>query len=141
RVRRFTRDACLSRVQALETRLTGLRAGLEDLRESDRAEVVRMPTAEVMRNVKETLRDAMLNGTPGQRKALLKELVVEVRVESRDSIIPTTRLPTPSVRVTESMVGRRGLEPYSRGPRHLVRARAGASEAGRLATLFSRDYI
>ncbi len=46
-----------------------------------------------MRNVKETLRDAMLNGTPGQRKALLKELVVEVRVESRESIIPTFRLP------------------------------------------------
>jgi len=32
-------------------------------------------------------------GTPGQRRALLKELVVEVRVESRDSIIPTFRLP------------------------------------------------
>jgi hypothetical protein len=47
------------------------------------------PTVEVMRNVKEILRDAMLKGTPGQRKALLKELVVEVRVESRDSIIPT----------------------------------------------------
>ena len=48
----------------------------------------------------------MLNATPGQRKARLKELVVEVRVESRDSIIPTFRLPTTSVRVTESMVGR-----------------------------------
>jgi len=36
----------------------------------------------------------MYNGTPGQRKALLKEVVVEVRVESRDSIIPTFRLPT-----------------------------------------------
>jgi hypothetical protein len=64
------------------------------------------PTAEVMRNVKETLRDAMLNGTPGQRKALLKELVVEVRVESRDSIVPTFRLPTAPVRVMEAVVGR-----------------------------------
>ena len=60
-----------------------------------------------------------LNGTPGQRKALLKELVVEVRVESRDSILPTFRLPTTSVRVSESMVGRDGLEPHTsavRGP-------------------------
>jgi hypothetical protein len=30
----------------------------------------------------------MLSGTPGRRKALLEELVVEVRVESRDSIVP-----------------------------------------------------
>src|SRR5438309_10067111 len=59
----------------------------------------------------DAVRDAMLSGTPGQRKALLKELIVEVRVESRDSIMPTFRLPASTVRVTESMVGRRGLEP------------------------------
>jgi hypothetical protein len=88
-----------------------LKSELEDLRESDRTEVLVAPTAEVIRNVKETLRDAMLNGTPGQRKALLNELVVEVRVESRDSIIPTFRLPNTPVRVTEAVVGRRGLEP------------------------------
>jgi hypothetical protein len=98
-------------VQALETRLTELRARLEDLREADRTDVLVAPTTEVMRNVKETLRDAMLNGTPGQRKALLKELVVEVRVESRDSIVPTFRLPTTPVRVMEAVVGGDGLEP------------------------------
>src|SRR5438309_11595226 len=59
----------------------------------------------------EAVRDAMLNGTPGQRKALLKELIVEVRVENRNSIIPTFRLPATSVRVTEAVVGRGGLEP------------------------------
>ena len=101
----------LSRVQALETRLTELRAQSEDLKESDRKEVLVAPTAQVMRSVKETLRDAMRNGTPGQRKALLEELVVEVKVESRDSIIPTFRLPTAPVRVMEAVVGRRGLEP------------------------------
>jgi site-specific DNA recombinase len=105
----------LSRVQALETRLTELRAQLDDLRESARTEALVAPTAEVIRHVKETLRDAMLNGTPGQRKALLKELVVEVRVESRDSIFPTFRLPTAPVRVTETMVGHGGLEPNVQG--------------------------
>jgi hypothetical protein len=98
-------------VQALETRLTELRARLEDLRESNRTEVLVAPTAELMRNVKETLRDAMLNGTPGQRKALLKELVVEVRVENRANIVPTFRLPTTPVRAMEAVVGRGGLEP------------------------------
>jgi hypothetical protein len=76
-----------------------------------------------MRNVKEILGDAMLNGTPGRRKALLKELVVEVRVESRDSIIPTFRLPTAPVRVTEAVVGRGGLEP----PTSALSARRSAS--------------
>lgn len=64
-----------------------------------------------MRDAEHAVRDAMLHGTPGQRKALLKELVVEVRVEGRDSIIPTFRLPTTSVRVTEAVVVGGGLEP------------------------------
>ena len=71
----------------------------------------------------EAVRDAMLNGTSGQRKALLKELIVEVRVESRDSIIRTFRLPTTSVRVTEAVVGRGGLEP----PTSALSARRSAS--------------
>ena len=76
-----------------------------------------------MRDAEEAIRDAMLNGTPGQRKALLKELIVEVRVESRDSIIPTFRLPVTPVRVTETMVGRGGLEP----PTSALSARRSAS--------------
>jgi site-specific DNA recombinase len=92
----------VGRVDALERRLTELRAKLAELR--DAAKSVEAPSKETVRDAEEAIRDAMLNGTPGQRKALLKELVVEVRVESRDSIIPTFRLPATSVRVTESMV-------------------------------------
>ncbi len=97
------------RVGTLERRLTELRAKLEDVRDS--AKSVEAPSKKAMRDAEVALRDAVLNGTPGQRKALLKDLVVEVRVESRESIIPTFRLPTASVRVTESVVGRGGLEP------------------------------
>jgi site-specific DNA recombinase len=97
------------RVDALERRLTGLRAKLEEVRDS--ANRVEAPSKKAVRDAEEALRDAMLNGTPGQRKALLKELIVDVRVESRDSIIPTFRLPTAAVRVTEAVVGRGGLEP------------------------------
>ncbi|TAN31584.1 hypothetical protein EPN29_13095 [bacterium] len=92
-----------SRVDALERRLIQLRAKLAELRDSTTA--VDVPTQEAVRSAEQAVRDAMLNGTPGQRKALLKELIVEVRVESRDSIIPTFRLPATSVRVTEAMVG------------------------------------
>jgi hypothetical protein len=73
-----------------------------------------------VRDAEEAVRDVMLHGAPGQRKALLKELVVEVRVESRDSIIPTFRLPATSVRVTEPMVGRS----YRNANRIEIRGRA-----------------
>jgi site-specific DNA recombinase len=93
-----------SRVDALERRLIQLRAKCDELRDSRAA--VEAPSKEAVRSAEEAVRDAMLHGTPGQRKALLKELIVEVRVESRDSIIPTFRLPATPVRVTETIVGR-----------------------------------
>lgn len=98
-----------TRVDALERRLTELHAKLEEVR--DCVKSVEAPSKKAVRDAEEAVRDAMLNGTPGQRKALLKELIVEVRVESRDSIVPTFRLPTAPVRVTEAVVGRGGLEP------------------------------
>src|SRR5260370_35545023 len=72
----------------------------------------------------------MLDGRPGQRKALLKELIVEVRIESRDSIIPTFRLPASSVRLTENMVGDPGLEPGWITP-HAPQTCASTSSASR----------
>ena len=84
---------------------------------------LKAPPRVAARDAEEALRDAMLNGTPGQRKTLLKELIVRVRVESRDSIVPTFGLPTTGVRVTESMVGRGGLEP----PTSALSARRSAS--------------
>ena len=120
----------VSRVDALERRLTDLRAKLEELRDS--AQNVEAPSNQAVRSAEEALRDAMLNGRPGQRKALLKELIVEVRVESRDSVIPTFRLPTTAVRVTESMVGGPGLEPGWVTP-HAPQTCASASSASRPA--------
>ena len=48
---------------------------------------------------------------PSQRKALMQQLVSEIRVESRSEIFPTYRLPAPPVRVISGVVGRGGLEP------------------------------
>src|SRR5216683_1233011 len=84
----------LGRVDALERRLTELRAKLEELRDS--AQDVEAPSNQAVRDAEEALRDAMLNGTPGQRKALLKELVVEAgsraaTASSRPSAFPQLR--------------------------------------------------
>ena len=50
--------------------------------------------------------EAMESGAPSQRKALLQELVSEIRVESRGAIFPTYRLPNGPVRVISGVVGR-----------------------------------
>ena len=55
--------------------------------------------------------DAMDNGTLSQRKALMQQLVTEIRVESRDAIFPTYRPPAPPVRVISGVEGCGGLEP------------------------------
>jgi hypothetical protein len=49
---------------------------------------------------------------PGQRKALFKELVAEVRVERGDSIMPTFRLPCEPACIVESVADRSGLKPH-----------------------------
>jgi hypothetical protein len=69
------------------------------------------PNRVVLASVRIAIADALEAGTPSQRKALVQELVSEIRVESRDSILPTYRLPAGPVRVVSGMVGRRGLEP------------------------------
>ena len=83
-----------NRVDALERRLTQLHAKLAELRGS--TSIFEAPSKEAVHSAEEAVRDAMLHGTPGQRKALLKEPIVE-RVESRDSIVPTFRLPSTPV--------------------------------------------
>ena len=45
------------------------------------------------------------NGLLPQRKALLQELVAEIRVEGRGSITPVFRVPDPPVRVLDTVVG------------------------------------
>lgn len=62
------------------------------------------PNRVVLASVRTAIADALEAGTPSQRKALVQELVSEIRVESRDSILPTYRLPAGPVRVVSGMV-------------------------------------
>ncbi len=49
----------------------------------------------------EVLQEVIDQGTPAQRKALLRGLVVDIRVKSREAIHPTFRLPAGPGRVTD----------------------------------------
>ena len=101
-----------SRTEALELRLTDLRARRQALQEAeaDRPEV---PTAAVIRETATAITEAMSRGTLQQRKALLQRLVVGVDVNSRDEIIPTFRIPATPVRVMDRVVDPRGFEPLT----------------------------
>ena len=99
------------RMEELEQRLTELRAQREKLQDELADISITPPTASDLRSVIGAIADAMDNGMPSQRKALMQQLVSEIRVESRSEIFPTYRLPAPPVRVISGVVGRRGLEP------------------------------
>ena len=62
------------------------------------------PTTEDIGAVLTAIDDAMDNGTLSQRKALMQQLVTEIRVESRSAIFPTYRLPAPPVRAISGVV-------------------------------------
>lgn len=57
------------------------------------------PTIKDIGAVLTSIDDAMDSGTLSQRKALMQQLVSEIRVDSRSAIFPTCRLPAPPVRV------------------------------------------
>jgi site-specific DNA recombinase len=97
-----------ARVEAIEEKLAGLRTRREQLAETIDADA---PTPADLSDAENAIREAIASGTAGQRKSLLQTLVAEIRVESRDAIFPTYRLPAGPVRVMSGVVGRGGLEP------------------------------
>ena len=70
------------------------------------------PTPELVAEWAQTLDFALYSGTAQQRKALIRKLVKELRVMSRDEIIPTYRVPA-LVRAPGSQVDLRGVEPLT----------------------------
>jgi site-specific DNA recombinase len=100
------------RIEALERRLTALRARKTVLEEST-ATRPEVPTGLVIHETAEAIAEAMTRGTLQQRKALLQQLVAGVEVKSREEIVPTFRIPATTVRVMDRMVGRCGLEPHT----------------------------
>lgn len=92
------------RIEVLKERLAGLRRRQSELEEEAAAEERPIPTAASLADAEEAIKEAIERGTPGQRKALLQALVAEIRVESREAIYPTFRLPAGTVRVMDQVV-------------------------------------
>jgi hypothetical protein len=70
------------------------------------------PTPELLAEWAQTLDVALYSGVAQQRKALIRKLVKELTVMSRDEIIPTYRVPA-LVRAPGSQVDQRGVEPLT----------------------------
>ena len=67
---------------------------------------------ELLEQVRARIEEVRDHGTPEERKALLKELIVELRVEGT-TIFPTYRLPRSIVLMPEPLVDPRGFEPLA----------------------------
>ncbi len=111
---------CGERVKALGAQATALRARREQLAdEMDDADLT-APTAEELSVLRERVTEAVAQGSAGPVKALLQALIHEIRVDSRQAIHPTFRVPLggdhhpeDAVRAPSRSVGRRGLEPLT----------------------------
>jgi site-specific DNA recombinase len=109
---KMNEDLCRPRIEALAERLRGLRARRSELMvvlEDDLAG----PSPEELEILRAKIRHAIDEGPSTLRKAVLQELVVEVRVKSRRVIHPTFRLPLHGVRELSQMVEAAGVEPAS----------------------------
>jgi site-specific DNA recombinase len=104
-----------------KTRLAELGARLQELRDQEQeltaqlAEPADSLEPAALAAVADQLRDTIANGEPAQTKALLRTLIKEIRVNSKNEILPTYRVVTPEVRLTATSVERAGIEPATSG--------------------------
>ena len=104
---------CQERLDNLQARLDILIAEEQSLLVQEEADTP--PTPELVAEWAKTLDVALYSGTAQQRKALIRKLVKELRVMSRDEIVPTYRVPA-LVRAPGDQVELPGIEPGSHDP-------------------------
>jgi len=109
---------CGERVKALGAQSTALRARREQLADEMKDADLTAPTPEELSVLRERVTEAVAQGSSGPVKALLQALILEIRVDSRDAIHPTFRVPIggdhqpdDAVRAPSRSVGAAGLEP------------------------------
>jgi site-specific DNA recombinase len=101
---------CGPRIQLLGDKLADLRRSRTELLEVVEADRP-VPTIADLRDLGEMVRDAFEHANNKQKKAWLKALVAEVRVDDRDAIYPVFKIPDRGVRHLSGLVGPVGLEP------------------------------
>ena len=107
----MTEKVCAPRLSALSEKLGQLQGRRAELLAMIEPEAPASIGALQLQQVRTEAERILSDGPLPQRKALLQELVAEIRVEGRDSITPVFRVPDPPVRVLDRVVGRGGLEP------------------------------
>jgi site-specific DNA recombinase len=101
-------------------RLTTLKARLDALHDQDQAlahelaaDTPTTPDAAALRTVADHLDHVIEHSEPEQAKALLAILIAELRVNSRNEILPTYRVGAPVVCAPNSSVEPTGIEPVT----------------------------
>jgi site-specific DNA recombinase len=104
--------ACFSeRVSALYARLQALRDQDGQLAHDLAARAPTAPDRAELAALADQLEDLIATGDPDQAKALLRLLIAELRVNGRDEILPTYRVPDAVVCAQRTSVELAGLEP------------------------------
>ncbi len=107
---------CGERVRTLTAKAADLRVRREELVVLLDESRLQAPTEQELADARAEIRKVRANGDAPARKAVLQNLVHEVRADSRQVITPTFRVPTPTpveakVRKLSGSVRARGLEP------------------------------
>ena len=103
---------CQVRIAKLKARIDALMAEEAALRQQASEGVSEAPSAADVAEWARDLGAPLRAGTPQQRKALSRLLVRELRVMSREEILPTYKIPS-LVRAPEGQVDPRGFEPLT----------------------------
>jgi len=106
------------RLQTLAAKTTELQHRQAELTTAIEGTSARPPSEAVLVQLREPITEAITHGPMPAKKALVQALVHEIRVEGRDAIIPTFRVPAAEpdqkVRTMAGLVGLAGLEPCHR---------------------------
>jgi site-specific DNA recombinase len=105
---------CSQRVRSLAEKLADLRCRRAELTALlDTGDTPARPRDVDLQQIREHIRDVIEQGDRRTSKALVRKLVHEVRVGSREDIVPTFRVPTDSVLIVDGVVEVAGVEPAS----------------------------
>jgi site-specific DNA recombinase len=106
-------ERCDQRLSRLQARLHELRGQQAELAASTPDEGTHAPTHAELVAIADDLDHLLAQAEPQQAKALLRQLIAELKVESRAKIQPTYRVITDTVCATSEKVGGTGIEPVT----------------------------
>ncbi len=113
----LSESQCGTRLQKLGAKVADLRARREELLAAIEQASATAPDADELAALRDRIANALTNGSVPARKALLQSLVHEIRVDSRDRVVPWFRVPggaEPKVRALGGWAPPEGAGPVLR---------------------------